>query len=243
MIPKYSQQPAVLITGGAKRIGETIALHLSSLGYAIALHHNHSHTDVQRLARKIKEQGGWCEIFKADLAKENETVPLIKNVLKKLPNLKVLINNASIFERSNLHTEDLKIFDRHMAINLKAPYILSIQFAKHCKSGQIINLLETNIVKNKLTHVAYLLSKKALASLTNLSAVEFAPNIRVNGVAPGFILPPVKRSNAYIKKLLDEIPLKHQGNPLDIAKAIQFLLEHEYLTGQIIFVDGGQHLT
>jgi len=232
----------VLVTGGAQRIGKAICLALSEYGYKIALHYNRSQKEAEALARQIKKDGGICEIFHCDLADEQKTLSLINTVHKKLSKLNLLINNASIFEKSNLKTANINALTRHFDINFKAPFILSSQFAHLCKKGQIINILDTKISKNRTNYLSYLLSKKSLFELTKLSAIELAPDIRVNGVAPGLILPPTNKKTDYLQRLAENIPLRKKGMVKHITQSIQFLLENDYVTGQVIFEDGGEHL-
>ncbi|HOW36205.1 MAG TPA: SDR family oxidoreductase [Candidatus Omnitrophota bacterium] len=234
---------AALVTGGSKRIGKEIALALASMGYAIALHYNQSKEDAKKTATQIKAKGRSCEIFQCDLSNENETRLLVTNVKKRFSNLNLLINSASIFESSKLASPNtIHSLSRHFAVNFKAPYILSCEFYRLCKKGSIINLLDANITKNKTGYPEYLLSKKALADFTRVAAVEFAPYIRVNAIAPGLILPPEGKTNAYLNRLAKNIPLKTRGSTAQITSTVKFLAENQYLTGQIIFVDGGAHL-
>lgn len=239
---QFYKNKTALITGAAKRIGEGIALHLASLGYNIALHYHRSFSLAKRVAKEINSLGVICEEFPCDLSRERQTDSLIPKVIKKFPNLVLLINNASLFEKSKLLEEKLTIFNQHFAINLKAPYILTKQFAQRCSAGQIINVLDTHIAKNTTAHFSYLLSKKSLADLTLLAAKQLAPHIRVNAIAPGPILPPVHENANYLKHLAKTIPLQRNGDIRNINQAIQFLIENDYMTGQIIFVDGGEHL-
>jgi len=241
MKSKKSFKGTALITGSARRVGRAISLHLSSLGYRIALHYNSSKREAQSVADLLKNNGGACEIFDCDLSNEKATTQLIKRVYTRFSDLNILINNASIFEPSDFIHEPLIAFNKHMATNLKAPYILTYEFAKHVKTGNIINILDTSIVKNRTRYFAYLLSKKSLAELTMMSAIELAPKIRVNAVAPGFILPPAK-GKLDLKNKLKNIPLQTQGNVEQISQSIEFLINNPYLTGQIIFNDGGEHL-
>ena len=234
---------AVLVTGGAKRIGAQIAVHLASRGYSIALHYNHSRKEADELARRIRDALGECEIFGADLNSPRGTLKLLATVIKKFSNLNALINNASIFERSRLKDLDFKNLDRHFAVNLRAPLILMSQFAKLRSSGVIVNILDTNVAQNKTSYFNYLFTKKSLADLTKMAAVELAPQIRVNAIAPGLILPPERKSDDSLDRLAKNIPLKRRGAPEGIARAVQFLIENDYITGQTIFVDGGEHLT
>jgi len=242
MNPKSIIKGATLITGGAKRIGKAICLDLAESGYQIALHYNHSKSEAKNLAELIQKKGVQCETFACDLADERQTLQLIERVHQQFPNLNLLINNASVFQKSNLRTTEMAIFNQDIAINLKAPYILMRDFAKICRKGDIINILDTNIIKNKTAHLSYLLAKKTLGELTKLSAVELAPQIRVNGIAPGLILPPVEKRDTYLTRLTQKIPLKKKGHPHQITQSIRFLLDNSYITGQIIYVDGGEHL-
>lgn len=233
---------AALITGGAQRIGKEIAIVLAILGFDIALHYHRSAAEAKKTARHIRSYDARCEIFQCDLSREKEASGLMARVRKKFPHLRLLINSASVFEPSRLASGNLKVFHRHFDTNFKAPYILSSQFARLCRRGQIINILDTNITKTKTAHADYLLSKKCLAELTKLAAIQFAPLVRVNGIAPGLILPPKNNTDAYLDRLAQKIPLKTKGHPSQIAQTVQFLIENGYLTGQIIFVDGGEHL-
>lgn len=231
-----------LITGGSKRIGQAIALSLADLGYNIALHYNGSKDAAQQLVRFIRKKKGTCETFAADLSDRNDTLSLIETVHKRFPDLNLLINNASIFKESQLSTSSLAHLEEHWTVNLKAPYILICEFARNCHKGNIINILDTHIVQNRTTHLAYLLSKKSLADLTKMAAVSLAPKIRVNGIAPGNILPPAHKSNSYLDRLAKNIPLQRKGDLSHIARSVRFLLDNDYVTGQILYNDGGEHL-
>ena len=231
-----------LITGGAKRIGRCIVLKLVELGYTVAIHYNRSSKEAQQLNKTILLQGGRSEIFSCDLLNEKNVKKLISKVIQKFPDLNLLINNASIFDRDSLVNCSVKNFKNHFAIHVQTPFWLSQNFAKICKKGHIINILDTNIVKNETQHFSYLLSKKTLAHLTEMSAVELAPIIRVNAFAPGFILPPVKIQNSNLQRFNKNIPLAKQGNTANITDSLEFLIKNDYLTGQILFNDGGAHL-
>ncbi len=230
------------MTGGAKRIGQAIAIALAGAGYDIAIHYNSSRPEAQETAALITRQGVRCEIFPCDLQRETAVRALIRQVQTRFPDLNVLINSASLFRPSGLSSADLPSFHGHFSVNLIAPYLLSCEFARLCKTGHIINLLDTDIVKYRTSHFPYLLSKKALAEFTQMAAVALAPKIRVNGICPGLILPPADRSEKYLNKRALGIPLKRRGDPRQIAKAALYLLESEFLTGQFIFNDGGEHL-
>lgn len=242
-MPKKSKSPKVaLVTGGAVRIGQAISLALARCGYSVALHYGHSGAQAEQTAKQIRKEGGVCKTFSCDLASAQAAEELVPDVLKEFGRLDVLINSASIFEKSTLKDGSLELWDRHFAVNFRAPYILLRAFARNVKEGSIINILDTHIVQNKTAHAAYLLSKKSLAELTKMSAIEFAPAIRVNGVAPGLILPPASYDEAYLDRLAKQVPLQRKGNPEHIVQAILFLLASDYVTGQVIYEDGGEHL-
>jgi NAD(P)-dependent dehydrogenase (short-subunit alcohol dehydrogenase family) len=187
---KNKASNAVLITGGAQRIGKSIALALANRGFDIALHYNHSRVEVVQVAQEIRQKGVRCEVFVCDLQKESQVLLLLEKVYKKFRHLNLLVNNASIFQPSGLGKQGLKSLDSHWTINFRAPFILTGEFARLCRKGQVINILDTKITKNKTDYVGYLISKKALGELTKISAVALSPNIRVNGISPGIILPP-----------------------------------------------------
>jgi NAD(P)-dependent dehydrogenase (short-subunit alcohol dehydrogenase family) len=233
---------SALITGAGQRIGRAIALKLASHGYSIAIHYNRSKREALTLASDIKKLGVDAAIFGCDLTDSDDTQDLMEQVFKKFPSLNILINNASAFEKSDLKNYDLESFYRNLEIHLQAPYILTAELARRKSSGHIINILDAHIVQHKTPHFDYLLSKKALAEFTKMAAVSLAPKIRVNGIAPGPILSPVGGGNLGKKILANRIPLKRQGSIENITQTIEFLLHNSYITGEIIFVDGGEHL-
>ncbi len=232
----------VLITGGAKRLGSEIALYLAQQGFSIALHYNHSKGEAESLAQEIRKFSVSCETFAADLTKEKDILSLIPKIQKKMNNLQVVINSASMFDQTTFLNSTSTNLKKNFAIHLEAPLTLTRQFAKLCKAGVIINILDTHISENKTSHFDYLLSKKSLANFTEMAAVQLAPQIRVNAIAPGLILAPLHKPAGYLQRLAQNIPLKRKGSPNDVAKAIHFLIKNDYITGQTIYVDGGEHL-
>ena len=233
---------SVLVTGGAKRIGKAIALHLAKNGYDIALHYNTSEKEAKILTLEIKNIGQKCILFQHDFLKVTNGVNLIKKVKKKFPELSLLINNASVFNSGTFLKTDYKTLDKHFNINFKVPFFLSLDFAKLCKKGQIINMLDTNIIKRQSKYFAYTLSKKMLYEFTKMAAVELAPNIRVNAIAPGPILPPPRKDEEYLRLAGELVPLKRKGDIKNILQTLAFFLVNDYVTGQCIFVDGGKNL-
>jgi len=231
-----------LVTGGARRIGRAVALSLAADGYDIALHYNASAADALKTAAAIRKLGVECDIFSADLRDTVDTEALLCGVLRRFSRLAVLVNSASIFRPSGLGNDGLKLLDENLAIHVRAPWVLSAGFVKAVKAGVIINFLDTKISGNMTAFGAYLLSKKALSELTKMQAVAFAPRVRVNAVAPGLILAPEGKGAGYLRQRARSIPLKRPGAVKDITQAVRFLVTSDYVTGQTVFVDGGEHL-
>lgn len=242
---------AALVTGSAKRIGREMALTLAAKGFDIAIHYNNSKTDALKLAneitRKFKVKS---EIFYCDLQQSATVKKLAIDVIKKFPNLNLLINNASIFHESKFLTAPESELLDNLNTHFISPLILAKEFAKHViankiKDAQIINIVDKNIVRFDTNYFYYLLSKKNLAELTKMLALELAPQIRVNGIAPGFILNSVNAkdvSEEYVQKLVKKIPLHKKGDVKNICQTIEFLLANDFISGEIIFVDGAASL-
>ena len=232
----------VLITGGAKRIGRIIALNLAKKGYDIAIHYNTSTKEALKLQKEIADLGIKSAIFCYDL-NQNCYSDLIDAVIKEFSKIDILINNASIFEPTSFLQTNLDLFDRHFNINLKAPFFLTQHFAKKQKSGLIINFLDSRITKTSKNYFSYLLTKKSLDDFTKMAAKELGPDIRVNSIAPGITEFSEDIDNQiYLTQLLDSLPLKEIINKSQINKAVEIILENEFMTGQNIFIDAGGSL-
>jgi len=233
-----------LITGAARRVGKVMALHLASQGWNIAIHYNTSESEARlfcdELTRAYPNQQ--FEIFKADLNAPDEVEMLIPRVVQKMLGIGLLINNASLFEPSKLCKTSTEFLDRQMNVNFKAPFILSRNFAQTYKNGVIINFVDTRIVTNQSNFAAYSISKKALWELTKMAALEFGPDIRVNAIAPGLTLPPEEKGEDYLLKLAEKVAMKRPGGLEPILKSLDFILNNDYLTGQLLFCDGGENL-
>jgi pteridine reductase len=231
-----------LVTGAAKRIGQAVALHLADQGYNIALHYHASKADAMKTAQAIYKKKVRCELFSANLADEAETKQLLPKVHKAFGDLNILVNSASIFIPNEFGDEDLSLYKAHWDINFKAPYLLSCAFNRLVRAGNIINFIDTNVVKHKTPYADYLLTKKALGAFTQMAAVEFGPKVRVNGISPGMILAPVNNQPDDRKKRAMKIPLQRPGDINCILQTVDYLLANEYITGQIIANDGGESL-
>lgn len=235
-------KPTALVTGAARRIGRQVALHLAREGYQIALHYHRSKPEAMATAQAIHKMGVRCELFYCDLSDEAQTLKLVSQTYKAFPGFNVLINSASIFIPNQFGAEDLTLFKKHWDVNFKAPYILTAEFARLVKSGQVINFVDANVVKYKTKYADYLMTKKALLEFTKMAAVQWGPHIRINAVSPGMILAPVNNQPDDRIKRARQIPLQRIGNPTNILQSVQFLLKNDYLTGQIIANDGGESL-
>ena len=242
MAPMSTPKGAALVTGGARRIGAAIATALARDGYDIALHYLTSTESAENTAREIEGLGRRCRLFRCDLNHHEETTALIPTVRESFAHLDVLINNASIFERASLRETGHGLFERHFNINFKAPLFLTQAFAEGCAHGQVINILDTRVSRSDPNHAAYTLSKKALLDLTKMAARELGPAIRVNGVSPGMILPPPGGVVDDLERRSAALPLKRIGNTANLVAAVRFLLDNPFVTGECIYVDGGEHL-
>lgn len=238
----HDQKGTVLVTGGAKRIGRAVALGLAEDGYGIALHYHTSQQDAEEIYHQIHEMGSRCELFRGDLSRTWDVMGLIPEVLGKCPDLCVLINNASVFQRKKFLETDEEVFNHHFDLNLRAPFFLTQQFAKQVKKGHVINMLDTKISKSSRSYFIYTLTKKSLFEFTRMAAKELGPDIRVNGLAPGLILPSQKMTADEFEKLGKRIPLQRTGSPAYIVSSIRFLINHPFFTGVCLYVDGGEHL-
>jgi len=231
-----------IVTGGAKRLGSAIAIALAEKGYDIALHYHSSQPSAVDVQQHIESLGKKCQLFTCNFNDMKQVAQLIPQIAAVFPDCEVLINSASIFERVRLMETDEDIFDRHFTINFKTPFFLSRDFARYFKKGHIINILDTKISKPLIEYFTYTLSKKTLFEFTKMAAKELAPAIRVNGICPGLILPPPGEDEVYLDEKSRNIPLKRKGSIENVTSAIYFLLENPFITGEWIFVDGGEHL-
>ncbi len=233
---------AALVTGGARRIGAAIARALAQHGYDVALHYRTSTEPAQRTAREITGLGRRCRLFRCDLNDHDETAALVPSVREQFPRLNVLVNNASVFERATLRDTGRDLFERHFNVHFKAPFFLTQAFAEGCSEGQVINILDTRVRRSDPRHAAYTLSKKALLELTRMAARELGPAIRVNGVAPGMILPPPGGVVDELERRSAGLPLKRVGDTANVVAAVLFLIDNPFVTGECVYVDGGEHL-
>jgi len=232
-----------LVTGGAIRLGKVFTMSLAQAGYNLAVHYNTSSDEANATVEELRQSGVECEIFQFDFSQSNDVSELITNVRARFPDLNVLINSASAYNQASMMETTEAMLDEQLKINLMTPYFLTRAFALQCKTGNVINIIDNKIAFNQYQYSAYLLSKKMLAEFTKLAAVELAPAIRVNGLAPGVVLPASVRTQDYIDWRIQGIPAKRQGTTGNITQALHYLLDNDFVCGQILTVDGGESLT
>jgi NAD(P)-dependent dehydrogenase (short-subunit alcohol dehydrogenase family) len=230
-----------LITGAAKRIGRVIASSLAGRGVNIVAHYNTSRAEAESLTAQLRERGVATWALQASLEDPDQIEMMWRRALACAPERRIslLVNNASIFPADTLDTLSSESMEQNLSINALAPLRLIRLFADQAQPGCVVNLLDSRIGGYMRKHVSYALSKRMLFDLTRMLALELAPRIRVNAVAPGMILPPEGESGEELERLAARAPLGRWGEPEDVANAVLFLLRNDYLTGQVIFVDGG----
>lgn len=236
------QRRAILITGAARRVGAALALDLAARGHDIALHYHHSENDANEVAEKVRAHKVRCELFRADLTEPASYDTLVSGAHLALPHLGVLINNASLFNPGSLMESDEALFHSQFTVNTQAPIFLTQSFARHVKQGVVINMLDTKITASRHSYFFYLLSKKTLAEFTRMAAAELGPDIRVNAVCPGHILPNGPWDDAYQARLEARLPLRRIATLDEVCACVYSLIDNKSLTGQYLFVDGGGHL-
>ena len=234
-----------LVTGGARRVGRAIALRLARRGYDIALHYARSEQDATDTAGACREHGIEAECFAADFADIAAPPSLGRCVLDRFGRLDALVNNASIFEQMRLEDFDPQAWDRTLRINLTAAMTLTHALADALRAtrGRIVNLCDAATPRSWPDHLAYITSKGALETLTRALARALAPDVLVNGVAPGIAAWPARYDEATRQRLLQRMPLQRAGTPDDVAGAVEFFVcDADYVTGVILPVDGGRGL-
>ena len=235
----------IVITGAGKRIGRTLALSLAGQGHAIAVHYNRSAGEAEEVVGRIRKAGGRAAAVGADLADEDAVTTLIARAAEAVGPITTLINNASLFEQDDVWTATRASWDAHMSINLRAPFVLTQALAKTLPegaNGNVVNIIDHRVWKLNPLFATYTLSKAGLWTLTRTLAQALAPRIRVNGIGPGPVLASIHQTSRTFAAEADTVPLGHGPTPEEIAHAVRFILATPSMTGQMIALDGGQHL-
>lgn len=234
-------QKNALITGSAVRIGKYLAEKLAYDGYSIAIHYNNSEHEAYKLAKNLLPLTN-VMLFKADLTKKDQTTQLIDNINKQLGPVNLLINNASICKNDNLTCLDSSVLENHFSIHVNNIIYLSKSMANQEVSGDIINIIDSDISRNLKKFFSYNLSKKSLFDLTKMLSVSLAPSIKVNAIAPGPMLFKEGQNPQVYKDLINESPLHREATLQELYDSITFLVNNNSITGQTIYLDGGRHL-
>ncbi len=233
-----------LVTGGAQRLGRAVALDLAGHGWGVVVHYRNSAKEAEAVAAETRSAGGAAALVRADLDDPAERNALIGEATRAAgASLSALVNCAAIFEHDTIDTLSAENLQRHIATNTLTPSLLAREFAEALPEGErgvVVNFLDFKLASPYPDHFSYTLSKYALSGATDLLARALAPRVRVNAVAPGYVLPAPGQSDADYKRLHDDTPLARGPTPDDIAHAARFLIENEAVTGQTIYVDGGR---
>jgi len=234
----------IIITGGATRIGAEISRKLSGPGVEIVIHYNESKSNGEKLKKELSKNKTKVYLIKGDLSKETGVKKIVKFAKSKLKYFDCLINNASLFENDKLENFTTDSWERHLRTNLRTPALLSKEFSKNIrgKNNNIINIIDQRVFKLTPYFFSYTISKTGLYTLTKTSAMSLAPNIRVNGIAPGPTLKNKRQSEKHFKKQYMATPLKRQVDVEQICNAVDFFIKNRSITGQVIAVDSGQSL-
>ena len=244
-----------LVTGAGRRLGRSMALYLASRGFDVALHYATSRDEAEALAKEIRDMGRKAVALRADLLMESQVEKLVATAAQGLVGpLTLLVNNASIFEYDSFETATRKSWDRHIESNLRAPFVLSQAFAAQApraapdEAGEpkaaalIINMIDQRVHKLTPEHFSYTIAKMGLWAMTRTAAQALAPHVRVNGIGPGPTLQGARQSPELFAKQRQSTLLQRGANPKDITAALGYFLDSPSVTGQMIAVDGGQHL-
>ena len=234
----------IIITGGATRMGAAIARKLSGPNIEILIHYNKSKLKAEKLKKELSNKGTKVYLVKGDLSKETDIKKIIKFAKSKLKNFDCLVNNASLFENDKLENFSLDSWSKHLRTNLRAPALLTKEFAKNVKgkNNNIINIIDQRVFKLTPYFFSYTLSKTGLYTLTKTSAMSLAPKIRVNAIAPGPTIKNQRQSEKHFKKQYLATPLKRQVDVEQICNAVDFFIKNISITGQVLAVDSGQNL-
>jgi pteridine reductase len=235
-----------LVTGSGVRLGRALALALAREGAGLIIHYHASADAAEDTVQEIRALGRQAIRLQADLSRFGEMRPLVEQARTRMGRLDVLVNSAAIFQAASVADTSERNWDRHFALNLKAPFFLSQAFAAQVAADQrahIVNIADWRGVQPEPEYLAYSLTKAGLLAMTKALALALAPTIQVNAIAPGAILPPPGEDQGYLEELAKHrIPLRRPGSPAEVAKALIYLISSDFVTGETLFVTGAQHL-
>jgi len=245
---------AVLVTGGARRLGRSMAIALARRGFDVAIQYLNSRAEAEETVGEIQEMGRRAAALKTDLSAERETGQLVRRASKLLQRpLTLLVNNASAFERDHLLTATRDSWDLHLEINLRAPFLLTQEFSRQAPAcnvlggepvaaAAVVNMVDQRVLRPTSEFATYSISKMGLWDLTRTAALALAPQVRVNAIGPGPTLPSTRQSKEHFQRQRAASILQRGANPEDVVRALHYILDSPALTGQLLCLDGGQHL-
>jgi NAD(P)-dependent dehydrogenase (short-subunit alcohol dehydrogenase family) len=233
-----------LVTGGAVRLGRAMAEALAAEGMRMVIHYNSSAGPAEELVGEIRARGGEAVAIGADLGRGGEVERLAREAVAAFGGVDVLVNSASVFPEEALEETDEELWDHTMAVNLKAPFFLIRHLAPTLRerSGVVVNMCDLAGLQTWARYAAHGISKAGIAHLTRVAARSLAPEVRVAGIAPGAVLPPDHMDEAELERLAASTPLRRIGSPGDVVEALLYLLRADFVTGEILVVDGGRRL-
>ena len=238
------RERVALVTGGAVRVGRAISQALAGEGVRLVVHYNSSSDDADALVEEIRGGGGEAAAIGADLSKGEEVRRLAEEARKLFGGIDVLVNNASVFPAQRLEETDEALWEHTMAVNLRAPFVLIRHLASTLRErrGAVVNMCDLAGIQAWGAYAAHGIAKAGLVHLTRVAARSLAPQVRVNGIAPGAVLPPESMGEDELDALARSTPLQRLGSPDDVVRAVLYLLRGDYVTGEILVVDGGRML-
>lgn len=234
-----------LVTGGAVRLGKALAMALAAEGVRLAIHYNSSAAPAAETVAEIRELGIEAVAVQANLSEPGQAPRLLARAAENLGQVDILLNSAAVFVPAGIEETTEALWNQHFDLNLRAPFFLSRAFAAHVgemREGRIVNIADWRGARPDTRYLAYSLSKAGVLAMTKALALALAPNILVNAIAPGAILPPPGRDQEYLEGLAGQIPIRRIGSPADVEKALAYLLTADFVTGETIFVTGGEQL-
>ncbi len=237
-----SARGTALVTGGPRRIGRELVRACSAAGYDVAIHCRREDDDARAALAEVRETGQSGGLFTCDLNDEGEVASLVRRVIDSLGPVTLLVNSASLFRNDAFAEIERASWDEHLNINLRAPLVLSREMAAQGLAGHIVHILDQRVLAPGPDYFSYTLSKAALWSATRMMAIDLAPRIRVNAIGPGPVLANPDQSPADFDAEAASTPLGRAVDPVDIGRALTYLIGAASVTGQMIAVDGGQHL-
>ena len=239
------QGKVALVTGGARRLGRAFVLALADAGMDVVVHYGHAARDAEATVAEARSRGVRALALQADLQRAEEAQALVPRASDQMgAPVQVLVNSAAIFKPGTVRDTSLDNWTEHLRVNLRAPFLLIQSFAHSLGEmpGKVVNITDWRAVYPGRKYLAYTLSKSALITLTMMAARELAPHVQVNALALGAVLPPPERDEAYLQRLVQRLPARRSARVEEVTDALLSLLRNDYITGDVLFVDGGAHL-